>query len=151
MSNNPGPVEAIAKDWAGLTQQGRVLISVDRVKSGQPISEIVAHERAHAVLVRNTVLGWVLNTLATFGLHPWHVGDVRERCYALLTTITSATRWTQEGVATFLAGLQVVQDEYAMYQSRQPKMYLRAGSVLEWLRLRNLDVQAKADIAMMLG
>ena len=151
MSDARQPVEAIAKDWAGITEQGRVLISVDRVKSGQALSEIVAHERAHAILIRNTELGWVLNTLATFGLHPWHAGDVRDRCYALLTVLMSATRWTQEGTATFLAGLPVEDEEYPRYRSRQPQLYRRAASELEWLRLRDLSMQAKADFVMMLG
>ena len=92
MTDHPAPLEAIAQDWAGLTKQGRVLVSVDRVKSGQPLAEIVGHERAHAVLIRNTELGWVLNILATFGLHPWPPGEMRERCYALLNVLTNATR-----------------------------------------------------------
>jgi hypothetical protein len=151
MTERPAPLEAIAQDWAGLTKHGRVLISIDRVKSGQPLSEIVAHERAHAVLIRNTELGWVLNTLATFGLHPWPAGQTRERCYALLNVLTNATQWTQEGLATFLAGLSIEDDEYLRYRDRQPAMYLRAASQLDWLRLRGLDVQAQADVAIMLA
>jgi hypothetical protein len=151
MPEGPAPLEAVAQDWAGLTRQGRVLVSVDRVKSGQPLAEIVGHERAHAVLMRNTELGWVLNTLATFGLHPWPVGATRERCYALLNVLTNATRWTQEGLATFVAGLSVEDDEYQRYRGRQPAMYLRAASELDWLRSRGLDAQAQADVAMMLA
>jgi hypothetical protein len=128
-----------------------VLVSVDRVKSGQPLAEIVAHERAHAVLIRNTELGWVLNTLATFGLHPWPARDTRERCYALLNVLTNATRWTEEGLATFLTGLSVEDGEYPRYRGRQPAMYLRAASELDWLRQRGLDAQAQADVAIMLA
>lgn len=151
MAEAPAPLEAIAQDWAGLTTQGRVLISIDRVKSGQPLAEIVAHERAHSGLMHNTELGWVLNILATFGLHPWPAGDTRERCYALLNVLTTATRWTQEGLATFLAGLGIVDDEYKAYRGRQPAMYLRAASELDWLRLRGLDVPAQVDVAIMLA
>jgi hypothetical protein len=151
MSSDHESLQAIAKDWAGLTQQGRVLISIDRPKSGQPLTEIVGHERAHSSLIRDTALGWLLNVLSTFGLHPWPAGDVRDRCHALLSVVAHATQWTHEGLATFLAGVALEDDAYAQYRSRQPSMYLRASAVLDGLRGRDLSVLQKANLALTLA
>lgn len=140
-----------SRDWAGLCQNGRILVSVDRLVHGDPLDEILSHETAHDVLLKSTQLGWVLLALSVSALDPYPPGPLRDRCERLLGAGILASRYTQEAVATFLPSLTVEDTEREAYRARHPREYLAAADALEWLRARELPLEAKQKLVLAIG
>ncbi|MFI1181223.1 hypothetical protein ACH4UT_16940 [Streptomyces sp. NPDC020799] len=140
-----------SRDWAGLCQNGRILVSVDRLVHGDSLDEILSHETAHDVLLKSTQLGWVLLALSVSALDPYPPGPLRDRCERLLGAGILASRYTQEAVATFLPSLTVEDTRREAYRARHPREYLAAADSLEWLRARDLPLEAKQKLVFVLG
>ncbi|AZM92626.1 hypothetical protein [Streptomyces sp. W1SF4] len=140
-----------SRDWAGLCRGGRILVSIDRITHGDPLTEILAHESVHDVLLRTTPLGWTQLVLSPSAMDPYQPGPLRDRCARLLAATVQASRFTQEAVATFLPGLDVAPAGMEAYRARHPQPYLDAADALEWLRTRDLPPQARERLALALG
>lgn len=140
-----------SQDWAGLTQQGRILISIERIINGDPVRQILAHETAHDVLLKSTQLGWSQLALSIHALDPAPQGKLRRRCGRLLELSVSACRFTHEAVATFLPSLDLDATALAGYRARHPQDYLDAADALEWLRARPIPGEAKQQLAFAAG
>src|SRR5689334_14678235 len=61
----------VARSWAGLTSQGRILISVEQLTAGQDVNVLVAHETGHDVLIFSSVFGMQQLALSMFAMPPW--------------------------------------------------------------------------------
>jgi hypothetical protein len=140
-----------SRDWAGLNAQGRILISIDRVVAGDPLSQVLAHETAHDVLLKTSSLGWAQLLLSPFALDPFPPGAVRDRCGRLLGITIDASRYTQEAVATFLPEQGLDAAALAGYRRRHTQDYLDAAEVLEWLPSRSLGEDVARDLAFATG
>ncbi|SFP74539.1 hypothetical protein SAMN05660464_4074 [Geodermatophilus dictyosporus] len=140
-----------SRDWAGLSSSGRIIISIERVASGQPLGQILSHESAHDLLLKSTHLGLVQLALSGEGLDPAPAGQVRDRCARLLDDLIEASRFTHEAVATFASSIGVPERELPAYWSRHPKDYQDAAHVIEWLRARPVADDDKINIALTLG
>ncbi|MFJ8162420.1 hypothetical protein ACIRBY_16005 [Streptomyces sp. NPDC096136] len=144
-------VLAFSRDWAGLCRGGRILVSIDRVINGDPLTEILAHESVHDVLLRTTPLGWLQLVLSPSAMEPYEPGALRDRCARLLAATVEASRFTHEAVATFLPALEVEPAAMAAYRARHPQSYLDAADALEWLRTRDLPDASRERLALVLG
>ncbi|WKK23904.1 hypothetical protein QZH56_35330 [Streptomyces olivoreticuli] len=151
MPDSATRVLKFSRDWAGLCQSGRILVSIDRIVHGDTLDGILAHETAHDVLLKSTQLGWVLLALSPSALDPYPPGPLRDRCARLLEAGILASRFTQEAVATFLPSLTVEDTELAAYRARHPREYLDAADALEWLRARDLPPETKRELVLTIG
>ncbi|MFD7838854.1 hypothetical protein [Streptomyces sp. NPDC059761] len=140
-----------SRDWAGLCRGGRILVSIDRIIKGDSLTDILAHESVHDVLLRTTPLGWTQLVLSPSAMEPYQPGALRDRCARLLAATIQASRFTHEAVATFLPGLAVEPAAMAGYRARHPQPYLDAADALEWLRTRDLPPASREKLALTLG
>ncbi|MFH7594743.1 hypothetical protein WDV06_06485 [Streptomyces racemochromogenes] len=140
-----------SRDWAGLCRGGRILVSIDRIIKGDSLTEILAHESVHDVLLRTTPLGWTQLVLSPSAMDPYESGALRDRCARLLAATIQASRFTHEAVATFLPGLHVEPAAMEAYRARHPQPYLDAADALEWLRTRDLPPGTREQTALTLG
>jgi hypothetical protein len=139
------------RTWAGLTRQGMIMISIDRLRGGALLDDVVAHESVHNVLLKVTQAGLVQMALDFAGTDPWPEGALRRRCAALLGLSLDATRYTHEGCATFVPGVGRTGAELARYTAQHPADYLAAANSLEWLRGRAVDDDLKRGCAFALA
>jgi hypothetical protein len=144
-------VLSFGEDWAGLTQSGRILISIERIVNGAPLGQILSHEMAHNALLKSTQLGLSQLALSTHALDPAPRGELRRRCGRLLESSVSACRFTHEAVASFLPSVALDAAELAGYRARHPQDYLDAAGALEWLRARPIPGEAKEQLAFAAG
>ena len=129
------------RGWAGLAQQGRIQISMDELRSGRVLSEILAHESAHEVML-GTQLGWVERVLSTTALPPFPDGLLQQTTGALLSLGTRSSWLTHEGTASFLPSLIHEGEALDRYWSLHHPDYIDAARPLEWLRARPMDRNA---------
>src|SRR3712207_3435206 len=92
------------RGWAGLSGQGTLLISIDKLRGGKMIDDVVAHESVHEVLLMNTNVGLAQRALGFVALEPWPDGPLRRHCDKLLMLSIDASRYTHEACATFVPG-----------------------------------------------
>jgi hypothetical protein len=150
-SSDPERDIGLAKGWAGLTQQGRLLISIEEVTQGWSAHDLLAHESAHDVLLKTSQVGWAQIALSNQALPPWPEGVWRDRCARLLAASVRASRYTHEACATFLPSLGRTGADLDRYWALHQPDYLAAARELEWLRARNLTDQAKQACVFALG
>ena len=129
------------RGWAGLAQQGRIQISMDELRSGRVLSEILSHESAHDVML-GTQLGWVERVLSTPALPPFPDGRLQQTTGALLALGTRSSWLTHEGTASFLPSLIHEGEALDRYWSLHRPDYIDAARPLEWLRARPMDRNA---------
>lgn len=141
----------LARSWAGLTSQGRILISVEQLAHGQDVQLLLAHETAHDVLLHSSVFGWQQLALSVFAEPPWPPGILRRTVRRVLATSVSASRLTQEGCATFLPALSLDGARLAAYWATVPAAYRKAADPLAWLRDHRLPREAAQRLVFALG
>ncbi len=144
-------VLTFSRDWAGLTQQGRILISIERIINGDPLGQILAHETAHDVLLKSTQLGWSQFALSLHAFDPAPQGALRRWSGRLVELSATACKYTHEAVATFLPSLGLDADALTRYRARHPQDYLDAADALEWLRARPIPYKAKKQLVFAAG
>ncbi|MDQ0078529.1 hypothetical protein [Arthrobacter oryzae] len=101
--------------------------------------------------MKGSELGWAQLALSSEGLAPAPPSEIRERCANLLELFIQASRYTQEGVATFVVSLDVPEEDLATYRGYHPQDYLDAAGALEWLRKRGVDNETKFAVAFAIG
>jgi hypothetical protein len=135
------------RNWAGLTHQGTLLISIDKLRGGTMIDDVVAHESVHEVLLKNTQVGLAQRALGFVALEPWPDGPLRRHCAELLALSLDASRYTHEACATFVPGIGRTGSELERYRAQYPADYLAAAGQLDWLHARELDDDVKQACA----
>jgi tetratricopeptide (TPR) repeat protein len=126
-----------ARSWAGLTSQGRILISIE--PRGFDIQTLVDHETIHDGLMRASEFGWLQIVLAGMALPPFPPGTTQRRARRLLATSMQASVRVQEACATFLPSLDRQGEDLTAYWAAAPPQYRKVSESLEWLRTREVD------------
>ncbi len=141
----------VARSWAGLTSQGRILISIEQLAAGQDVNTLVSHETAHDVLIYSSVLGIQQLALSVFTMPPWPEFSLSGLLRRLLASTIRASVRVQEGCATFLPSLGRDAADLAGYLAALPAGYRGLIGPLDWLRGRPLSRDAAIRLVFAIG
>jgi hypothetical protein len=143
----------VARSWAGLTSQGRILISIEQLAAGQDVNVLVSHETVHDVLIFSSVLGMQQLALSLFAMPPWPEFSLSGVLRRLLASTIRASVRAQEGCATFLPSLARDAADLAGYLAALPAEYRDLIGPLDWLhdRARRLGQDAITRLVFAIG
>jgi hypothetical protein len=141
----------VARSWAGLTSQGRILISIEQLASGQDVNVLISHESVHDVLIYSSVLGIQQLALSAFGMPPWPEFSLSGMLRRILSSTVRASLRVQEGCATYLPSLGRNATELTAYLTSLPPEYRDLVQPLEWLRTRGLEGDAATRLVFAIG
>ncbi len=141
----------VARSWAGLTSQGRILISIEQLASGQDVGLLMSHETVHDVLIHSSVLGMQQLALSAFGLAPWPEYPLTEMIRRILGSTVRASARVQEGCATFMPSVGLTGTDLDHYVASLSAEYKDMLKPIAWLRGRDLPDAAARDLAFAVG
>lgn len=141
----------VARSWAGLTEGGRILVSVEQLAAGQDVETLLSHETVHDVLLHGSVFGTQQIALSVFARPPWPVGVVQRTARKLLAASMGCTTRTQEACATFMPSLAFEGDALDLYWQKAPREYRLLAGRLAWLRRVGLPPDAARHVVMAIG
>lgn len=141
----------VARSWAGLTEHGRILVSVEQLAAGQDVETLVSHETVHDVLLHGSVFGTQQIALSVFARPPWPEGVVQRTARKLLAASMGCTTRTQEACATFMPSLAFEGEALDQYWQKAPPDYRQLAGRLAWLRRGALPADAARHVVMALG
>lgn len=141
----------VARSWAGLTSQGRILISLEELERGQDVHALLSHESVHDTLLHSSVLGIQQLSFSMFSMPPHPEFSLSSLLRRMMARTIRASLQVQEGCATFLPSLGRNPTELTAYLESLPAEYRNLVQPLEWLRARRLQYDAATQLVFAIG
>lgn len=138
-----------ARSWAGLTEGGRILVSVEQLTKGLDAASIVAHESVHDELMHTSAAGLVQLALSVCASPVWPRGIMRRESRRVLGTFVAACLRTHECCATMIPSLSLSGTARASYWAHVPGSYRDQTQALTWVA--DLDLPAESARRLVLG